>query len=124
MSTSLCLMAWNEAMGRPKATVLAGHVEGGLGAAHLFEGDEDGGAVEDALGQRPAFAGRAEGSTAAPSKMRWACERVGSIVATLVRVTPAACRSTRKSAAASSGLGRRGAEADLACRPPPATRWM
>ena len=46
--------------GEAPQRVLAGHVERGLGAAHLLEGDQDGGAVEDALGQRPAFAGRAE----------------------------------------------------------------
>src|SRR5262245_41712196 len=41
--------------------VLAGHVEGGLSAAHLLEGEEDGGAIEDAPGQRPALGAPAEG---------------------------------------------------------------
>ena len=40
--------------------VLARHVERGLGAAHLLEGEQHGGPVEEPAEQRPALAGRAE----------------------------------------------------------------
>ncbi len=84
MSASLCLIAWNEPIGRPKAIALlrvgACHLEAGLRAADLLEGDAaprrgraalDGvpaaGAVAEQLGRRAVerdaglLAGRVEG---------------------------------------------------------------
>ena len=96
MSASMCLIAWNEPIGRPKAKrserVVARHLERAVGAAHLLEGHQHRGAVEHAArGSAPALAGRAQ--------------RLGRR-AVEARCAPG-CGSGRRSAAASRVHARR-----------------
>ena len=106
MSAHLCLMAWNEPIGRPNWTRTFAYstdmsrtcwAPPTISLARRHRG------LVEGLGQRgPSDPGSPSGRAATPSNSSLACLRVWSIVASGVRVSPFASASTMKNAMPSS----------------------
>src|SRR4029453_15692608 len=103
MSASLCLMAWNEAICRPKAKRPSAYSRAISSEACAPPSCSKATSTAARSSSRSASGqpcpAAPSGSAAARSKTMRACERGGSTVATVVRVTPGPFRSTRKSPA-------------------------
>jgi len=99
MSASLCLMAWNEAICRPNAKRPSAYSRAMSSAACAPPICSNATSTAARSSSRSTsgqpWPAAPRGSAAAPSSAMRACERVGSTVARLVRVTPGPVRSSR-----------------------------
>ena len=93
-----CFTAWKEPTGTPEGVaahdLILRDLERAVGATDLLEADQHGRAVEQRFGLGEAVVRIARIPAGAPSKLSFACPRLGSKDCSGVRVTPGPSRST------------------------------